>query len=271
MEDLGKHYGLRTIHKAFSYQVLRTLRRGNPGNRRTFGFPSLLDHASMNRVDSPRGMLGKNMRRGPAMSAGTEEDELPLLSRTPDSWVAAVMREPLLLLNDHAYLEKKAASNALELLNRWPEPAGPAQWPATLAAIASDEAAHLSLVVRLLSRRGGTLERTHRNPYASALRSLVRKGAGNQELLDRLLVSALIEARSCERFDVLARVCDDRELARFYHRLGTSELGHFRVFLHLAEQVVPRRESEPRWEQMLQSEAEILASQPPGPRIHSGA
>jgi tRNA-(ms[2]io[6]A)-hydroxylase len=99
----------------------------------------------------------------------------------------------------------------------------------------------------------------------------VRKGAGNQELLDRLLVSALIEARSCERFDVLARICDDRELARFYHRLGTSELGHFRVFLHLAEQVVPRRESETRWEQMLQSEAEILASQPPGPRIHSGA
>jgi tRNA-(ms[2]io[6]A)-hydroxylase len=196
--------------------------------------------------------------------------ELPLLTRTPDHWAIAVLKESLPLLNDHAYLEKKAASNALELLNRWPEPDCPDRWPAILAGIASDEAAHLSSVVRLLIRRGGRLERTHRNPYASALRLLVRKGSGNQELLDRLLVSALIEARSCERFEVLARSSSDRELARFYARLGSSELGHYRVFLTLAEQVATRKETEARWRQMLQAEAQILAAQPPGPRIHSG-
>jgi tRNA-(ms[2]io[6]A)-hydroxylase len=173
-------------------------------------------------------------------------------------------------LNDHAYLEKKAASNALELLNRWPEPACPADWVSTMASIASDETAHLHSVVRLLGRRGGRLERTHRNPYASALRGLVRKGAGNQELLDRLLVAALIEARSCERFEVLARCCNDRELARFYHRLGSSERGHYTVFLHFARYAVSAGEVESRWLEMLQAEAAILASQPPGPRIHGG-
>ena len=180
------------------------------------------------------------------------------------------MREPLALLNDHAYLEKKAASNALELLNRWPEPHCPIQWPVTLAAIASDEASHLGAVIRILTKRGGRMERSHRNPYANALRLLVRKGEGHQELLDRLLVSALIEARSCERFEALARLCGDRELARFYGSLGSSELGHYRVFLSLAEEVVPRREVESRWGELLRAEAEILAAQSPGPRIHSG-
>lgn len=210
------------------------------------------------------------MRRGVESPADASAGGLPLLSTTPDTWARAALGEPLALLNDHAYLEKKAASNALELLNRWPDPLCPAGWPEILAAVASDEAAHLGAVVRLLIRRGGRLERTHRNPYASALRGLVRKGAGTQELLDRLLVSALIEVRSCERFEVLARCSGDRELARFYARLGRSELGHYRVFLELAGLVVPAREARVRWDEMLRAEAEILAVQPPGPRIHSG-
>ena len=112
------------------------------------------------------------------MSQATNASDLPLLSRTPDSWAGAVIKDLLALLNDHAYLEKKAASNALELLNRWPEPDCPPDWVSALAAIASDEAAHLSLVVRLLNRRGGRLERTHRNPYANALRAwCARDGA----------------------------------------------------------------------------------------------
>ncbi len=196
--------------------------------------------------------------------------ELPLLYRTPDAWAVAVLADEHALLNDHAYLEKKAAANALELLNRWPEPACPNDWVPTLAAIANGEAAHLTSVVRLLARRGGRLARTHRNPYASALRDLVRKGSGSQELADRLFISALIEARSCERFGVLSRVCPDRELARFYRRLGASELGHYRVFLHLAEYAVRESELCLRWRELLEAEARIIAAQPPGPRMHSG-
>jgi tRNA 2-(methylsulfanyl)-N6-isopentenyladenosine37 hydroxylase len=197
---------------------------------------------------------------------------IPLLNRTPEEWAELALRDPLALLNDHAYLEKKAASNALELLNRWPEPVCPDEWPCTLAAIASDEASHLSTVVRLLVKRGGRLERTHRNDYANRLRLHVRKGEGSDELVDRLLISALIELRSCERFELLARYCRgcDSTLHRFYHRLGSSELGHYHVFLRLAGLVVRPAAVDARWQEMLAFEAAAMAAQPPGPRIHSG-
>jgi tRNA 2-(methylsulfanyl)-N6-isopentenyladenosine37 hydroxylase len=204
------------------------------------------------------------------MSQATSARDLPLLSRTPDSWAGLVIKDVLALLNDHAYLEKKAASNALELLNRWPEPDCPRDWVGTLAGIAHDETAHLSSVVRLLNRRGGRLERTHRNPYANALRALVRTGRGNQELVDRLLISALIEVRSCERFEVLARCSPDRELARFYERLSSSELGHYTVLLRLAAHVLPEEEVGCRWRELLLAEASIIVAQPPGSRMHGG-
>ena len=132
--------------------------------------------------------------------------DIPLLIRTPHEWAKLALRDPLALLSDHAYLEKKAATNALELLNRWPEPSCPDEWTLTLASIASDEASHLSAVVRILVERGGRLERTHRNDYANRLRLHVRKGHGSDELVDRLLISALIELRSCERFELLAMI-----------------------------------------------------------------
>lgn len=206
------------------------------------------------------------------MSLVESVDDLPLHSRTPGAWARRVLREPLALLNDHAYLEKKAAANALELLNRWPEPTPPEVWTTTLTSVAQDEAAHLNSVVRILSRRGGRLERTHKNPYANALRDLVRKGRGNEELVDRLLISALIEARSCERFLALARETTetDRELSRFYNRLGASELGHYRVFLVLAGHVLPDEQVQARWRELLEAESAILAAQPPGPGMHSG-
>jgi len=196
--------------------------------------------------------------------------ELPLEYRTPDQWAEQVLRHPLDLLSDHAYLEKKAASNALELMNRWPEPACPEGWVTTLASVARDESAHLNSVTRLLSQRGGRLDRLHKNPYANDLRQLVRKGAGIQELLDRLLVSALIEARSCERFEVLSRVCQDVELAQFYRSLLGSEFGHYTVFLQLARDITPVGAVEMRWSEMVQAEGRIIASQPSGPRMHSG-
>src|SRR5262245_44638746 len=153
------------------------------------------------------------------MSVQSQILELPLMYRTPDRWAQQVLRQPLLLLSDHAYLEKKAASNALELMNRWPEPMCPEGWVTTLASVARDEAAHLNSVTRLLSQRGGKLERLHKNPYAHDLRKLVRKGAGTQELLDRLLVSALIDARSCASSEVLSLACCDSEVAHFYRSL----------------------------------------------------
>jgi len=194
---------------------------------------------------------------------------LPLHSTTPLSWAQEVLTDPIALLIDHAFLEKKAANNALELMTRWPEDYTPG-WVETMTAVARDEAAHLAQVTRLLVRRGGQLTRHHKCPYAGDLRQLVRKGQPT-ETLDRLLVAALIEVRSCERFSLLAQAAEesDPDLARFYNSLYNSELGHYKVFLRLANKLHKRPLVEARWQEMLAAEAVILANQLPGPRIHS--
>ena len=196
--------------------------------------------------------------------------ELPLRYLTPPAWAAQVLRRPLELLNDHAHLEKKAAANALELVNRYPEPTPPENWVAAMTAIARDEVEHLAIVCRMLARRGARLTRQHSNPYASRLRELVRKGEGPAELVDRLMVSALIEARSCERFKLLADACEDKEMAKLYRGLWASEHGHYRTFIQLAEQIQPGEVVQKRWELMLEAEAKIIQQQPPGARMHSG-
>lgn len=197
--------------------------------------------------------------------------DLPLRYHTPNTWALRVLAEPLALLNDHAYLERKAASNALELLNRWAEPVCPDAWVQTLSHIAKDETAHLYTVSRLLSKRGGSFQRTHKNQYATDLRSLVRTGKGNLEVLDRLLVSALIELRSCERFLLLAEAAtEDAELHQLYDGLYASEAGHYTTFLHLAATVIEPEAVEARWSVMLGREAEIIESQPVAAKLHSG-
>jgi tRNA 2-(methylsulfanyl)-N6-isopentenyladenosine37 hydroxylase len=195
-------------------------------------------------------------------------DDFPLLSSTPPAWGRAVLAEPLRLLVDQAFLEKKAATNALELLTRWPNDWLDG-WVEAMTAVARDEIAHLAQVTRMLIARGGRLDRFHKNPYANALRQLVRKGE-RSELVDRLLVAALIEARSCERFSVLAAAAEDAELVAFYQALSSSERGHYKTFLRLAERAGGRPDVELRWREVLVSEARILAEQLPGPRIHSG-
>ncbi len=195
-------------------------------------------------------------------------ESLPLHSRTPAEWGAQALEDPLALLADHAMLEKKAAANALELLARWPDDAY-SGWVESMTAIARDEANHLARVTKLLARRGGTLDRGHSNPYAKDLRALVRRG-GAGETVDRLLVSALIEARSCERFSVLAKATEnDPELHSLYFQLFSSELGHYNIFVRLAHKTDPEKAGM-RWQQLLREEALILERQAPGPRIHSG-
>lgn len=196
--------------------------------------------------------------------------ELPLRYRTPDRWAESALSDVAALLNDHAHLERKAATNALGLINRWPDPEPPKTWVPTMAAVAFDEADHLKTVAGLLAQRGGHLSKNHRNNYASGLRKLVRLGEGNRELLDRLIISALIEARSCERFEILGRMCPEPRLAELYASLWESEHGHYRIFLRLSEELTPKREVESRWDEMLDLEAKLIQARSPGPRIHSG-
>lgn len=256
-----------------------------------------------------------------ANPAPTRKNEaLPLRYQTPKAWAQQVMADPLALLNDHAHLEKKAGTNALELLNRWPLPvplprreglgegrndrlqdgqqnntqaerhASPSpspslkggengspthdaltlQWIQTMTAVAKDEVDHLGIVLRILFRRGGRFTKSHRNAYAAQLRDEVRLNEGPNQLLDRLIISALIEARSCERFEVLGEHCGDDELRKLYRDLANSERGHFIVFLNLARELPGNLAVEQRWDEMLDIEAATIQCQPPGPRMHSG-
>lgn len=204
-----------------------------------------------------------------SLEAMLEKLELiPLASRTPLAWGPQALADPIALLIDHAFLEMKAAQNAMELMTRWPNDWTPG-WVETLTSVARDETAHLAQVSRLLIRRGGRLERGHKSTYAAALRKLVRSGKST-ETLDRLCVSALIEARSCERFAILAATTTDEELAKFYQALFSSEMGHYKVFLKLAHKMASKPQVEARWQELLRAEAEIIAGEPPGCRIHSG-
>jgi tRNA-(ms[2]io[6]A)-hydroxylase len=196
-------------------------------------------------------------------------DSLPLHSRTPPAWAHDVLTDPISLLIDHAFLEKKAATNAMDMLTRWPDEWVPG-WVETMTSVARDEAAHLAQVTRLLIKRGARLARVHKNQYANDLRQLVRKGTPGENV-DRLFISALIEARSCERFSVLSEAAhEDPELAAFYKALFSSELGHYKIFLKLAYKIGKKAELDARWNELLARESTIIEAQEPGPRIHSG-
>jgi tRNA 2-(methylsulfanyl)-N6-isopentenyladenosine37 hydroxylase len=208
----------------------------------------------------------------PDMPSAALTDILPLKAVTPETWAVTALSDVDALLSDHAYLERKAAGNAMELLNRWPTPiaAQPLHhWVRVLTVIARDETEHLAQVTRLLERRGAMMDRNHANPYASDLRKLVRIGNGNRELVDRLLISALIEVRSCERFEILAKHAP-ADLAKFYGGLCASERGHYLTFVELAQSVLPVDEVDGRWDALLSQEALIIKAQPTGPRMHSG-
>ncbi|WP_145446939.1 tRNA isopentenyl-2-thiomethyl-A-37 hydroxylase MiaE [Mucisphaera calidilacus] len=209
------------------------------------------------------------------------EIEMPLLCRTPASWAAGVLCDPVKLLNDHAHLEKKAGLNALEMLNQWPEPVPPGAWVQSMTAVAREEIEHLQTVLRLLHARGGVFSKGHRNPYAQSLRGQIRSNAQGrlESLMDRLMVSALIELRSCERFAVLGEMSEDAELAGLYRDLWASEHGHYRTFLNLARRLPAGRAQrkgdmaamvEERWAAMLAAESAILAEQPFYVGMHSG-
>ena len=186
-----------------------------------------------------------------------------LRCETDPRWLPLALDHLDEVLIDHAHCEKKAAANALSLLQAYPEVPG---LPAHMARLAREESGHLARVLQLLERRGLTLGRDPGDPYAQALQILVRTQAAQRQL-DRFLVAAIIEARSCERLALLAAGLPDAELGRFYGELARSEDGHQKLFLRLAA----REHGEaawPRLEQLLAAEAEVLRRLPLRAAIH---
>lgn len=169
-------------------------------------------------------------------------------------WVERAVADIDGLLADHAHCEKKAAVNAMSLLNRYPDRELLVR---EMVSLAREEMEHFAMVYDFLRQRGADLPRDPGDPYVQALHKLVRAHEPAR-LLDLLLVAALVEARSCERFSMLAKYVPDEELRSFYESLLASEAGHYRAFYDIACEYFPEQEVRQRLDDLCTSEAEIV-------------
>ena len=183
--------------------------------------------------------------------------EGPVILHVPSDprWLPNALEHFDEVLVDHAHCEKKAAANALSMLQAYPEIP---ELPAQMARLAREESAHLAKVLDIMAARGLTLGRDAGDPYAQQLQKLIRTPSAERKV-DRLLVAAIIEARSCERLSLLAEGLEDPALRRFYGELAQSEDGHQSLFFRLAvagtgDEAAVRA----RLEELLAHEADIV-------------
>lgn len=187
---------------------------------------------------------------------------------TPPAWAVAAARDPSALLADHAHCELKAAANAMTLLKRNPDRPGLAL---RLAPLIKEETDHLHRVLRALDERGAGLAHDAPSPYAEGLHRSARASAPpGTGLLDVLVVSALIEARSHERFLCLLACPELADLHPLYAGLAEAERRHGGLFAGLAAEVGGADRAAARLDALAEVEAGLLGSLPFAPRVHSG-
>jgi tRNA-(ms[2]io[6]A)-hydroxylase len=171
------------------------------------------------------------------------------------------------VLTDHAYCEQKAATTCISIIQRYSDKEELVQ---ALAPIVTEEWGHFRLVLAELKKRGWSLGRQRRDEYVNALIQFCQKGGSEEgRFLDQLLMMAMIEARSCERFKRLSEGLSDEYLRKFYRRFMESEAGHYTLFIELAEAYLDKETVRRRWQQWLEYEAEIVKKlEPRGDRMH---
>ncbi len=178
--------------------------------------------------------------------------ELP----TDPRWVDIAEMNLGEILIDHAYCEQKAASACISLIVQNPERT---ELVATLTPIVAEEWAHFQRVLKELNKRNISLGRARKDLYVNELRKYIRTTPSQVEnLIQQLLLNALIEARSCERFKLLSEQLTDEGLRKFYRELMISEAGHYRTFIELAETYMPAEQVRTRWKDLLAIEAQIM-------------
>jgi tRNA-(ms[2]io[6]A)-hydroxylase len=190
---------------------------------------------------------------------------LSLAAPTSPQWASRVLADLPELLVDHAHCEKKAAGMAVNLVFRYPQHGF---LLAPLSRLAREELVHFEQVLALLDERDEPFRILRPSPYAGRLRRATRSHEPAR-LLDTLLCCALIEARSCERFGLLARVAPEAELRAFYAGLLASEARHHGVYLDLAAHLAPRDQVSARLRELAALEARVLAETPPLARMHA--
>lgn len=196
-----------------------------------------------------------------------EKHVLGLALATDPRWVNIAEKNIHEILIDHAYCEQKAASSCISLIIQYPDKAKLVEM---LMPIVAEEWSHFERVLEKLRQRGWTLGFQRKDDYILKINTLIKKGGNReQQLLEKLLLNALIEARSCERFRLLWKEIQDEDLSKFYYELMVSEAGHYKIFLSLARDYTEPRVVEERWTELLLQESAVIKNlEPRADRLH---
>lgn len=196
-----------------------------------------------------------------------QNTKLGLKLPTDPRWVNLAEIDLAEILTDHAYCEQKAATSCISLIQAYPDRE---EMVEELAPIVTEEWGHFRMVLAELKKRDLHLGRQRKDAYVNELLKFQKKGVSREEaLLERLLLCALIEARSCERFRLLSLHCADVDLRAWYHKFMVAEASHYRLFLDLAERYFGKEKVWERWQEYLSYEAGIMQQlEVRGDRIH---
>lgn len=189
---------------------------------------------------------------------------------TDPLWVKNIVESNIEeILTDHAYCEQKAATNAITLIIQNPNISELVQ---EMAELVQEEMEHFKRVHSFILNRGFILGQERKDNYVNQLTKFLKRGGGEQKrtesMVDRLLLAAMIEARSCERFKVLSHHINDTELADFYHELMISEATHYTLFIGLARKYGHGIDVDYRWQEWLDYEGEIIKNYAKNESIH---
>tara|TARA_R100001369_G_scaffold20091_5_gene37075 strand:+ start:40959 stop:41540 length:582 start_codon:yes stop_codon:yes gene_type:complete len=185
---------------------------------------------------------------------------------TDPRWVSIAEKNIEEILIDHAYCEQKAASTAISLIVSFPEYSDLVK---EMTVLAREEMAHFKMVHDKILDRGYVMGRDRKDEYVLELLKFFPKGGSRvNQLVHRLLIAALIEARSCERFRLLSEKLQEEELRDFYRNLMVSEAGHYTLFLNFARQYGDRQEVDTKWQELLEFEAKVMKNLSKTQSIH---
>ena len=197
----------------------------------------------------------------------TRQKMLHLKLPTDPRWVDIAQMQIEDILVDHAYCEQKAASSCISLIVRFNDLE---ELVETLTPIVAEEWGHFERVMEQLKKRGLKFGKQRKDEYVTRLNEFVKKGGSRMDqLTEYLLLNALIEARSCERFKLLSKNIQDEDLQKFYYELMISEAGHYVTFIEMARKYQDPEKVNRRWQEWLTFEAEVLKTMElRGDRMH---